>query len=162
MSEPAPQEAVRGSIRAERTPNGNVILSSVHDRRDPGWQIQRRDLDDALAALTVLHGPLQPQQTVYAHVERTVHVLLDEIAMNRGAQPDRVKTLAEAVQALSSWPQFNPMNAHEQYAQLAEHAVERAIKAYQDAPKIARCSCGVGVDLPEPWHKTDCAGRSTR
>lgn len=80
--------------------------------------------------------------TVYAHVERTVHALLDVIIKNSptvddrdapGLSADGIKMLAEAVQALSSWPQFNPMNAHEQYQKLAEYEVERAFKAKREA-----------------------------
>lgn len=78
----------------------------------------------------------KPPDTVYAHVERTVHALCAEIERRIGEPklPEQndlsfgIKNLAEAVQALSSWPQFNPMNAHEQYQQLAEYEVERAIK----------------------------------
>lgn len=73
--------------------------------------------------------------TVYAHVERTVHALLDEIereakeAHNAAGESARIKMLAEAVQALSSWPQFNPMNAHADYQRLAEYEVGKAIDA---------------------------------
>jgi hypothetical protein len=79
-------------------------------------------------------------ETVYAHVERTVHALLDSIiasipAATAANAPDgsptawTIKMFADAVQALSSWPQFNPMNAHEQYQKLAEYEVEQAMNS---------------------------------
>lgn len=82
-------------------------------------------------------------QLVYQHIEGTVHTLLDAIQKraayvqgisHHGADEQDgsynagiIKTLAEAVAALSAWPQFNPMNAHEQYAKLAEYEVNRAL-----------------------------------
>jgi len=68
-----------------------------------------------------------PTDTVYAHVERTVHTLRDAIA-HKDTSPDGVALLAAAVQALSSWPQFNPMNAQADYEKLAAYEVKRAIK----------------------------------
>lgn len=84
-------------------------------------------------------GASKAPDTVYAHVERTVHALLGAIASEIGVDDgkpsvpadgaaNRIKTLAEAVQALSSWPQFNPRDAYEQYQKIAEHHVERALK----------------------------------
>lgn len=79
---------------------------------------------------------IPPQaETVYAHVERTVHRLLDEIhreATARVNSPDwaaPIKHLADAVQALSSWPQFDPMNAVDDYRKIAECEVGKALRS---------------------------------
>ena len=83
---------------------------------------------------------MSESETVHAHVERTVHRLLDAItaalpdaidpnAPEGTVTPEGIKILAESVQALSSWPQFNPMNAVDDYRRLAEYEVEKALKA---------------------------------
>lgn len=79
---------------------------------------QRRHLEHC-AAIDAAMDRREQQHTVYAHVERTVHALLDAITANipaaispedpdgvtPGVTPDGIKMLAEAVQALSSWGQ---------------------------------------------------------
>lgn len=59
----------------------------------------------------------KPTETVYAHVERTVHALLDAItrslpaaisSSDEGVTPEGIKMLAEAVQALAAWRPAQP------------------------------------------------------
>lgn len=113
--------------------------------------------------IRVLDQPAQAD-TVYAHVERIVHALLTGIAQELDNPRDlvtstsRIKVYSEAVQALSSWPQFNPMNSHEQYQKLAEYEVQKAIRAYQDSPKFPACDCGMGVQAPAGFHLKGCKG----
>ena len=92
-----------------------------YSQPDPGIAQQERDLERISKA----------GETVYAHVERTVHALLDGIASSLQSNDSgaRIEKLAAAVRDLSAWPQFNPRDAHEQYQKLAEFEVERAVKA---------------------------------
>lgn len=78
-----------------------------------------------------------PPDTVYTHVERTVHALCDAIEgevrdRKTEASAARVANLAAAVRDLSAWPQFNPMNAHADYQKLAEYEVGKAFAAKRE------------------------------
>lgn len=61
------QEAISGQIRAARTPGGNITIDTTHTVRGlirdlgkasygPHIEIERADLDDAIAVLQVLRG----------------------------------------------------------------------------------------------------------
>lgn len=82
---------------------------------------------------------IKETDTVYAHVERTVHALCAGIEQELDNPRDivtstsRIKVYSEAVQALSSWPQFNPRDAYEQYQKLAEHHVRLALSAAKES-----------------------------
>lgn len=105
----------------------HVHPDTIHDLNRRIGDIEQHIRDQgALPAAT---------ETVYAHVERTVHALLEEISRRvdesddeNEADPEAIKTLAEAAQALSAWPQFNPMNAVDDYRKIAEYEVESAIR----------------------------------
>lgn len=91
-----------------------------------------------------------PTDTVYAHVERTVHALLDAITASLPAAidpaagegtltPDGIKILAEAVQTLSA----------------SSLAFTRNPDRYPPA-----CSCGATVFRAMQHHAPDCSGHA--
>lgn len=70
-------EATHGSIRAARTPGGNITIDTTHTRFGlirslggfPHIEIERADLDDVIAALQALRGDWGPGPDVGDSVE---------------------------------------------------------------------------------------------
>jgi hypothetical protein len=121
-------EATQGNIRVARMPGGNVTLEIHHGPRFVGClDIQRADLDDAIAALQALRGDWRP--TVGGAVEAMNIARAGQkgiVARNQGGRlpwvvrhPDGCET-GYAAHEIRPWSELRPV---------ARRPIERYVRA---------------------------------